>query len=491
MPGAIIAVMSELRLVALLSVVGAAGCYSDAPPQSTLPEPYYVSGPPGAASGLGTSTRPSGTGPGYAAANPGYGPAQPRVFPGATGDGPTAPGDATGGAAGAADDPAGAGEPDGVESGEVGSIGGTAPAAPDAAGPPGPGPLNDAQGGDIAGAITAPDAIANPTASVTDPEIDTALSGYGQWVETDDYGQVWRPDATQVGVDFTPYESGGSWAYTDAGWGFACDYPWGWLPFHYGRWAWFHDYWGWVPGHRWSPAWVEWRHGGGVVGWRPMGPGRRDHRGDGHRFGGGSLVRDHRHAEQHDAHWRFTAVSDFARPHVRSHLYGNLAEGLRVTSTVAAPPLHTRTTVRAGDLMRNRFAVRGTPSQPGTGRYGGPQAVRDHRVGPVRAYQPPVRAYQPPVRAYQPPAQQQRYYAPTRTYQPPTRAYAPPARTYAPPSRTWSPPSRPSSPPSSGGSHSTSGGSHSTSGGSHSTSGGGSHSTSGGGSHSSGGGHHR
>ena len=48
-------------------------------------------------------------------------------------------------------------------------------------------------------------------ADVDDTEIDTTLQGYGSWDEDPDYGRVWRPDATVVGADFTPYESCGSW----------------------------------------------------------------------------------------------------------------------------------------------------------------------------------------------------------------------------------------------------------------------------------------
>jgi hypothetical protein len=333
---------------------------------------------------------------------------------------------------------------------------------------------------------------------VTDPEIAAALGGYGQWIETDDYGEVWRPDATVVGADFTPYESGGSWADTDAGWAFASDYSWGWLPFHYGRWAWFHDYWGWVPGHRWGPAWVEWRHGGGVVGWRPLGPGQLHgsyHYGAG-AGSGTTVIRDHRRSEQHDANWRFATVNDFGRPHIRSHLYGNLAEGLRVTSHVAAPPLRARTTLHAGDLMRGRYGSRPVRAE-----------VRDHRDAYGHSYQPrggdspAARGYVPPPRVESAPA---RGGNPSGGSDAPGRSYAPPGRSYAPP-RSYSPsrggppsggaaPSHPSgshfgggSPPSSTGSH-FGGGSSSSGGSSHSSSSGGSsHSSSGGGSsHSSG-----
>ncbi len=460
--------MSQVRLAALATLLVAAGCYTDAPPQSTLPEPQYVSGPPG-----------GGMDPAYAT--------------------PPYVGSNVGSADGAAMAPGAAEDPDDVD--------GAAPSEPiPPAAPVGPGAGPAAPGADIAqvgGPPGAPGVPGDPTTTVSDDEIDTTLDGYGQWIDTDDYGQVWRPDATVVGVDFTPYESGGSWAYTDAGWAFACDYPWGWLPFHYGRWAWFHGYWGWVPGHRWGPAWVEWRHGGGVVGWRPLPPDR----GSGHRWHGGDApFRDHRHAEQHDAHWRFATTSDFGRPHIRAHLYGNTAEGLRVTSAVAAPPIRGTTTVRATDLMRSRFAA-GRLAQPGSSRGFGPP-VRDHRTEPTRTYQPPMRTYQPPVRTYQPPAQAYRppvYQPPARSYQPPAQSYRPPvyqppaqsyrppvyqppARSYQPPTRSYQPPSPPSrswSPPSHAGGWSSGSSSHSSSSSSSS------HSSSSSSSSHSGGGHHR
>ena len=50
--------MSQLRFAALVTVVAAAGCYSDAPAQSTLPEPQYVSGPPGGAMDPGNAAPP-------------------------------------------------------------------------------------------------------------------------------------------------------------------------------------------------------------------------------------------------------------------------------------------------------------------------------------------------------------------------------------------------------------------------------------------------
>jgi hypothetical protein len=287
--------------------------------------------------------------------------------------------------------------------------------------------------------------------SVTDEEIDETLAPYGAWIETEDYGRVWRPDATVVGVDFTPYETCGSWAYTDYGWTFTCDWDWGWLPFHYGQWAWIGDSWGWVRDYTWSPAWVEWRSGGGYVGWRPLAPRVRDHR----RPGGGPIIRDHRggdrggpivrdHRRQRDSDWRFAHERDFGRTRIRASLYRNPAEGIRVTSTVSRPPVRG-TRVSAADVMRDRIQLR-------YGRSGGGRIVRDHRGGGRGgSYQPPTRrSYQP---TSTPPSRGTYQPRPSRpaighsggnsggTYQP---TYTPPSRgSDRPPRATYDRPSRP------------------------------------------------
>jgi hypothetical protein len=221
--------------------------------------------------------------------------------------------------------------------------------------------------------------------SCTDGEIAATLDGYGEWVEVEGYGRVWRPYTTAVGVDFTPYETCGSWVWTDWGWTFACEWDWGWLPFHYGRWGWFEDYWGWVPGYDWSPAAVEWRGGGGYVGWRPLTPIVRDHRGEhrgprvrDHRTGE-SRVRDHRRlATAKDWQWRFTAEEDFHKPRIRSHLFKGLAEGLHVTTAVPRAPVRTTVQpVKAESIMRARLAFAS-------------RAARDMRAAPAAA---PVRTH--------------------------------------------------------------------------------------------------
>lgn len=100
-----------------------------------------------------------------------------------------------------------------------------------------------------------------------------SLSPYGDWVYVSHFGRVWRPYRAIVGVDFRPYLTGGHWVYTDYGWSFESDYDWGWAPFHYGRWFLDPYYgWVWVPDTVWAPAWVDWRFGGGYVGWAPLAP---------------------------------------------------------------------------------------------------------------------------------------------------------------------------------------------------------------------------
>ncbi len=113
----------------------------------------------------------------------------------------------------------------------------------------------------------------------TDPSALTdfhgALDPYGTWVDDSTYGTVWVPSASAVGSDFSPYVSGGHWAYDDD-YTWVSDYSWGWAPFHYGRWTYMGGTgWGWIPGRTYAGAWVSWRTGyddWGYVGWAPLPP---------------------------------------------------------------------------------------------------------------------------------------------------------------------------------------------------------------------------
>jgi hypothetical protein len=121
--------------------------------------------------------------------------------------------------------------------------------------------------------------VARPTPVVYEPPppavavFRDSLAPYGQWIVVERFGSVWRPHPWMVGADFEPYSTGGYWVSTDAGWTFATHWPWGWAAFHYGRW--YRDSafgWVWAPDTVWAPAWVEWRFGGGYVGWAPLPP---------------------------------------------------------------------------------------------------------------------------------------------------------------------------------------------------------------------------
>jgi hypothetical protein len=63
----------------------------------------------------------------------------------------------------------------------------------------------------------------------------------------------------------------GQWLWTDYGWYWLSDEPFGWITFHSGRWY-CDDYYGWIwiPDDVWGPAWVEWCHDDDYIGWVPL-----------------------------------------------------------------------------------------------------------------------------------------------------------------------------------------------------------------------------
>ncbi len=110
------------------------------------------------------------------------------------------------------------------------------------------------------------------------------LDEYGDWSYVAGYGTCWHPRV--VVADWAPYRFG-HWVYVGPwGWTWVEDEPWGFAPFHYGRWAFANRAWFWVPGPVvvrpvWAPALVAFVGGGpgfhfsaGVgVGWFPLAPG--------------------------------------------------------------------------------------------------------------------------------------------------------------------------------------------------------------------------
>jgi len=131
------------------------------------------------------------------------------------------------------------------------------------------------------------------------------LSPYGEWVDYQNYGYAWIPDA---GSDFVPYSTDGHWVLSDYGWTWVSDYEWGWAPFHYGRWDYDNYYgWLWIPDNQWGPAWVNWREADGYYGWSPMEPGISLSIGFGRAY---SRTNDH---------WMFVRDRDFERPEINRY----------------------------------------------------------------------------------------------------------------------------------------------------------------------------
>jgi hypothetical protein len=113
------------------------------------------------------------------------------------------------------------------------------------------------------------------------------LDSHGSWQQVPTYGNVWVP--TSVAPDWAPYRFG-HWMWLDPwGWTWVDDAPWGFTPFHYGRWAFVDSRWCWVPGPRtvravYAPALVGFVGApnlgvsvavgvGAGVAWFPLGPG--------------------------------------------------------------------------------------------------------------------------------------------------------------------------------------------------------------------------
>src|SRR5579862_5505794 len=107
------------------------------------------------------------------------------------------------------------------------------------------------------------------------------LDQSGRWQQDAEYGPVWYPVGMPLG--WVPYRFG-HWVWVDPwGWTWIDDAPWGFAPFHYGRWFHGRAGWGWIPGPLgprpyYAPALVTFVDGSGfsvgvgVQAWFPLGP---------------------------------------------------------------------------------------------------------------------------------------------------------------------------------------------------------------------------
>lgn len=168
------------------------------------------------------------------------------------------------------------------------------------------------------------------------PEMTGAedLDRYGRWEQTVDYGAVWIPQRVEPG--WAPYRHGRWVSVAPWGWTWVDDAPWGFAPFHYGRWAQHRGVWCWVPGTYvrrpvYAPALVAWVGGPQVsvgvtvgprrppvVGWFPLGP--REVYVPGYRVSPG-YVRNVNIHHVHDANVIHRAIDGPRRP--PHEYYGN------------------------------------------------------------------------------------------------------------------------------------------------------------------------
>ena len=76
------------------------------------------------------------------------------------------------------------------------------------------------------------------------------LDYYGHFVNVAGCGRLWRPYLASAAWD--PFTNG-TWVwYPGAGYSWVSPYPWGWTPYHSGRWEYCSTGWGWRPGKKWK-----------------------------------------------------------------------------------------------------------------------------------------------------------------------------------------------------------------------------------------------
>ena len=128
-------------------------------------------------------------------------------------------------------------------------------------------------------------ASAASAAAQVPPEMTGAadLARYGTWSVAPDGARLWTPAKLPAG--WAPYQQG-AWSWNSPwGWTWVDDQPWGFAPFHYGRWLSVKGRWAWTPG-QWgaarpvyAPALVGWFAGPALavdgapaVGWVALAP---------------------------------------------------------------------------------------------------------------------------------------------------------------------------------------------------------------------------
>ena len=152
------------------------------------------------------------------------------------------------------------------------------------------------------------------------------LSLNGIWVRNEHFGYAWVPQVSEPA--WRPYRQG-HWGHGQRGYFWISHEPWGWAPYHYGRWTWLDDLgWAWIPGTVFGGAWVSWSWGPSHVGWAALDfwnmPARRSTAGEG--------LFD-------PLSWTLVNYEDVGRPDlVRYHIHISGAADFEFLAVVQRPP---------------------------------------------------------------------------------------------------------------------------------------------------------
>ncbi|HYH43826.1 MAG TPA: DUF6600 domain-containing protein [Burkholderiales bacterium] len=193
------------------------------------------------------------------------------------------------------------------------------------------------------------------------------LDQHGTWRTLPEYGAVWVP--ARVAPGWAPYRTG-HWSWIAPwGWTWIDDAPWGFAPFHYGRWVRVHDYWGWAPGAIvrrpvYAPALVGFVggsgfsvsvHSGPSVGWFPLGW-REPYR------------PWYRASDRHVRNVNVTHVTNVTNITNVTHVHRNRPDAVTVvprqTFVSARSVGPARVNVRQSDLARADDSQAAPPAQP-------------------------------------------------------------------------------------------------------------------------------
>jgi hypothetical protein len=157
-----------------------------------------------------------------------------------------------------------------------------------------------------------------------------ALAPYGTWSQDNTNGWVWEPTDGVRDRSWRPYANDGHWTWTDHGWYWESNSPYGWATFHYGRWGYnSNNRWSWSPDNVWGPAWVDWRYSNDHIGWAPLPHGSRFEAGTGFHYRGKNVGFDfHSGIEERDyafvssdAFLNVDLRISFVREERRHHVY--------------------------------------------------------------------------------------------------------------------------------------------------------------------------